>query len=96
MVQKTYYKTKDYSKVKFTVDFNNAETVEILGLNGDWENSVIMSKKKDGSFTCDVTLPKNSYHEFKYRVNESIWLNEPEADGENQNMFGGSNSVINI
>jgi Glycogen recognition site of AMP-activated protein kinase len=94
MVQKTYFKTKDYCKVKFTVGFDNAETVEILGLNSDWQNSIVMSRKKDGTFTCDVSLPKNSEHEFKYRVNETIWLNEPEADTEKANVFGGSNSVI--
>ena len=94
MVQKTYYKTKDYCKVKFTFNVENAETVEILGLNSDWENSIIMSKKKDGSFTCDVSLPKNTEHQFKYRVNENEWLNEPEADKEVTNEFGGRNSVI--
>ncbi|MBS1746967.1 MAG: isoamylase early set domain-containing protein [Bacteroidetes bacterium] len=96
MVQKTYYKTKDYCKVKFTVSVENAETIEILGLNSDWENSVIMSKKKDGSFTCDINLPKDSNHEFKYLVNETLWINESEADEEKQNEFGGTNSVINI
>ena len=94
MVQKTYFKTKDYCKVKFTFNIENAETVEILGLNSDWENSIVMSKKKDGSFTCDVSLPKNSQHEFKYRVNETEWLNEPYADSQNLNEFGGQNSVI--
>ena len=94
MVQKTYYKTKDYCKVKFTFIVENAETIEILGLNSDWENSIIMSKKKDGSFTCDVSLPKNTEHQFKYRVNENEWLNEPEADKEVTNEFGGINSVI--
>ncbi|MBG9377434.1 isoamylase early set domain-containing protein [Panacibacter sp. DH6] len=94
MVQKTYFKTKDYCKVKFSFSPENAETVEILGLNSDWENSVIMSKKKDGTFTADVSLPKNSKHEFKYRVNATEWLNEPEADEQQPNMFGGSNSVI--
>ncbi len=94
MVQKTYFKTKDYCKVKFTYNSENAETVEILGLNSDWENSIVMSKKKDGSFTCDVSLPKNTQHEFKYLVNETSWVNDPEADGENPNAFGGSNSVI--
>lgn len=94
MVQKTYFKTKDYCKVKFVANFENADTIEILGLNSDWQNSVIMSKKKDGSFTCDVSLPKNSEHEFKYRVNENLWYNEPEADKENHNIFGGTNSVI--
>ncbi len=96
MVQKTYFKTKDYCKVKFTFNVENAETVEILGLNSDWENSIVMSKKKDGTFTCDVSLPKNSQHEFKYRVNESEWLNEPQADSQNINEFGGHNSVIII
>lgn len=96
MIQKTYFKTKDYCKVKFSFAGENAETVEILGLNSDWENSVVMSKKKDGSFTCDVSLPKNSQHEFKYLVNASEWLNEPEADSQNANVFGGSNSVITL
>jgi Glycogen recognition site of AMP-activated protein kinase len=94
MVLKTYYKTKDYCKVKFSFKVENAEIVEILGLNSDWQKSIIMSKKKDGSFTADVTLPKHSKHEFKYRVNETEWINEPEADSEAPNEYGGSNSVI--
>lgn len=94
MILKTYYKTKDYCKVKFSFKVENAETVEILGLNSDWENSIFMSKKKDGSFSADVNLPKDSKHEFKYRVNEKEWLNEQEADSEVTNEFGGSNSVI--
>ena len=96
MIQKTYFKTKDYCKVKFVFTAENAETVEVLGLNSDWENSIIMSKKKDGSFTCDVSLPKNSQHQFKYRINETTWVNEPGADSEQPNEFGGSNSVINL
>lgn len=94
MVQKTYLKTKNYCKVKFTLNIEDAETVEIHGLNSDWQNSIVMSRKKDGRFTCDVSLPKNTQHEFKYRVNENIWMNEPEADSESPNVFGGSNSVI--
>lgn len=94
MVQKTYFKTKDYCKVKFSFKPENAESVEILGLNSDWENSIVMSKKKDGTFSCELSLPKNSQHEFKYRINASEWQNDPEADSESPNQFGGSNSVI--
>lgn len=94
MVLKTYYKTRDYCKVKFSFKIENAETVEILGLNRDWQKPISMSKKKDGSFGADVTLPKDSKHEFKYLVNETEWLNEPEADAQQPNIFGGSNSVI--
>jgi 1,4-alpha-glucan branching enzyme len=96
MIQKTYYKTKAYCKVKFLFTPEQAETVEVLGLNNDWEKSIILSKKKDGSFSADVNLPKGSKHEFKYRINESIWVNEPEADGEVPNSFGGSNSLLVI
>jgi len=96
MVVKTYYKTKDYCKVKFSFKVENAETIEILGLNSDWQNSIIMSRKKDGTFSADVNLPKDSTHEFKYLVNEALWLNDPEADKEVPNEFGGSNSVIVI
>lgn len=94
MIQKTYFKTKDYCKVKFAINVENAERVEILGLNSDWENSIIMSKKKDGTFTSEVSLPKNTEHQFKYRVNETIWLNEPGADKELANEFGSTNSVV--
>ncbi|MBY0480081.1 MAG: isoamylase early set domain-containing protein [Chitinophagaceae bacterium] len=94
MVQKTYFKTKDYCKVKFSFNGENAETIEILGLNSDWENSIVMSKKKDGTFSAEVSLPKNSQHEFKYRVNATEWINEPEADSLSANIYGGNNSVI--
>jgi len=94
MILKTYYKTKDYCKVKFSFTDDNAETVQIRGLNSDWQKSILMAKKKDGSFTADVTLPKDSKHQFKYVVNETLWLNEPEADSQEPNEFGGSNSVI--
>jgi len=94
MVQKTYFKTKDYCKVKFSFTVENAETVEILGLNSDWENSIIMSKKKDGTFSADINLPKDSRHEFKYRVNETEWVNDPEADGQESNIYGRSNIIL--
>ncbi|MBX9785043.1 MAG: isoamylase early set domain-containing protein [Chitinophagaceae bacterium] len=96
MVQKTYYKTKDYVKVKFSFTVENAETIEILGLNSDWQNSVILKKKKDGTFSTEVNLPKESKHEFKYLVNKTEWVNEPEADGEAANEYGGSNSLLVI
>ncbi len=94
MVQKTYFKTKDYCKVKFSVKPEAAETVEIVGLNSDWENSIVMSKKKDGTFSCELSLPKNTQHEFKYRINATEWIDEPEADSLQPNVFGGNNSVI--
>ena len=94
MLQKTYVKTKDLWKVKFILKPDNAETVELLGLNSDWENSIALSKKKDGTFSAEVTLPKNTEHEFKYRVNKTEWLEEPDADKQSVNAFGSVYSVL--
>jgi hypothetical protein len=94
MLQKTYLKTKDLVKVKFTLKPDSAETVEVLGLNSDWENSILLNKKKDGSFSGEVTLPKNTQHEFKYRIDGTEWVEEPDADEQSTNVFGSTNSVL--
>jgi len=94
MVQKTYFKTKDHCKVKFSFMPENAETVEILGLNSDWGKSDGMRKKKDRPVCWEVTLPKNKQPEFQYRINATEWANDPEADSQQVNPFGGVNSVI--
>ena len=72
----------------------NAESLAVLGLNGDWNTPVPMKRKKDGRFSCDVSLTKNTEHEFKYLVNGKEWLNEAEADSHHPNIFGSNNSVI--
>jgi hypothetical protein len=94
MIQKTYFKTKDYCKVKFSFTVENAEIIEVLGLNDDWEIGVAMKPKKDGSFNCEVSLPKDEKYSFRYRVNETDWYNDPTADGEVPNSFGGTNSLL--
>jgi len=96
MIQKIYFKTKDYCKVKFSFTPEIAATVEILGLNNDWEHAVLMSKKKNGSFAAEVNLPKNSTHQFKYFINQAEWLNDETADSFEPNEYGNTNSVITI
>ncbi len=96
MIQKTYFKTKDYCKVKFSFAPENAETVEILGLNNDWENAIILKKKKDGTFSADISLPKDTKQQFKYLVDKTEWINDAEADGELANEYGSTNSVLDI
>lgn len=94
MIQKTYFKTKDYCKVKFSFTPEDAETVEVLGLNSDWDNGVILKKKKDGIFSAEVSLPKDTRQQFKYLVNKTEWVNDTEADSELANEYGGTNSVL--
>lgn len=94
MLQKTFVKSKGAYKVKFTLKPEKAEKVELLGLNSDWENPVLLTKKKDGTFSAEVALPKDTKHEFKYRIDGTEWLMEEDADEETPNSFGSTNSVL--
>lgn len=96
MVTKTFYKTKDYCKVKFSVQLENAETISVVGLNNNWKKGIELSPKKDGSFIGDINLQKGTKHEFKYLVNKTEWINEPEADGELMNIYGTANSLLEV
>lgn len=96
MIQKTLYKTKDYAKVKFTLDATNARSVELLGLNSNWQKGINMTKRKDGVFQTEVNLPKNTSHEFKYLIDKNEWQNDPAADQEVPNVFGGTNSLVTL
>ena len=73
MIEKKYYKTKDYVKVKFTLT-TDAKKVDILGLNNEWKKGVSMTKKKEGVFSAELNLPKETSHEFKYFLDKNIFL----------------------
>ena len=72
MIQKTYFKTKDYCKVKFSFATENAETVEVLGLNSDWENGVLLKKKKDGK--KEIELDPKFYQALEYGLPPSAGI----------------------
>jgi hypothetical protein len=96
MIEKKYFKTKDSCKVKFSVQLKNVQHLEVLGLEGNWEEGIFMKKKKDGTFSCEVSLPKNSEHQFRYRLDGTEWIDDPQADALVHNEFGGTNSFIQI
>jgi hypothetical protein len=95
MIEKKYFKTKDYVKVKFTLAAE-AKKVEILGLNNDWKKGLSMTKKKEGVFTAEVNLPKETTHEFKYFIDKKSWLNDYEVEQQTANVFGTTNSVVTL
>lgn len=94
MIETKYFKTKDYCKVKFSIAAE-AKKVEILGLNGDWKKGVALTKKKDGTFSVEVNLPKASQHEFKFLADKKEWFTDAEANSTH-NAFGTTNNFLEI
>ena len=94
MIETKYFKTKDYCKVKFNVT-SEAKKLEILGLNGDWKKGLALTKKKDGTFSVEVNLPKASHHEFKFLADKKEWFTDNEANLTN-NVFGTTNNILEL
>jgi 1,4-alpha-glucan branching enzyme len=73
----------------------DAETAFLVGDFNDWdEQSLPMTKYKNGKFKITVELePDREYH-FRYLVDGNQWHNDWDADKYMANPFSGDNSVV--
>ena len=96
MLKKRFFKTKDECEVTFEYADNNAQNAELVSDFNGWQPLPMKKAKKRGSpFRIKVRLPKEGQYQFRYRLDESIWANDDDADAYWTNEFGESNSVVN-
>lgn len=93
MLNKKFFKTKDECEVTFSVEVENADSVELVADFNDWE-PVKMKPLKSGPFKTKVRLPKEGEFQFRYRVNGDTWVNDDAADAYWPNEHGSDNSVV--
>jgi 1,4-alpha-glucan branching enzyme len=83
-ISKNFLKTRPSCKVKFHLSESEAHGASEMYLVGDfnkWDDtSHPMKKMKDGGFSLEIELPLGQDIQFRYRSNENVWLNDPEAD----------------
>ncbi len=87
------------SKVTFTLAKNaieNAETVAVLGSFNNWtmDNALFLKAQKDGSFKGSIELTKGDAFEYKFLINNQIWMNDSNATQFAPSPFGGDNCVV--
>ena len=101
-IKKKYLKTKPVCKVSFKIPAEigiNHKSAFILGTFNNWSKTADRMKKlvKDGSFSIVIDLEVGQDYEFKYLLDDSVWLNEENADGHITTHYGdSSNSVVSI
>ena len=96
MLKKRFFKTKDECEVTFEYADNNAQNAELVSDFNGWQPLPMKKAKKRGSpFRIKLRLPKEGQYQFRYRLDESIWANDDDADAYWTNEFGESNSVVN-
>jgi len=101
-ISKKYLKSRPVCKITFRIPAEigiNHKTAYVLGNFNNWDKQAHRMKKlvKDGSFSVIVDLEVGQEYEFKYLIDDHIWLNDDSADKEVSTHFGdSSNSVISV
>jgi 1,4-alpha-glucan branching enzyme len=95
MVSKKFFKSKEECEVTFEYESDNVESVELVASANNWEPVDMTKRKKDGVFYTRMRYPNNTQVQFRYLVDGSAWVNDPEADAYVPNEHGTQNSVVN-
>ncbi len=101
-IKKQFLKSKPECKVTFKfdkIDGVEPEVVKVIGDFNNWDTEVEpMKPLKSGAFSQTINLLSGSNIQFRYLVNNSLWLNDEQADGFVDNGLGNAekNSVIEL
>ncbi len=98
MIKKTFAKNGKTCRVTFTISAgHSAEEARLCGSFTDWtENSLLMTKRKDGRFSVSTTLKTGQTYYFRYLLDGTRWQNDEAADGYVPNAFGSEDSVLQL
>lgn len=100
MITKKKYKKKDeLCRVTFRVPKEASAGARSIAVVGDFNNwsarDHLMKKLKSGEFKLDMDLPANREYQFRYLIDEKIWVNDREADKYVHSEYGNcDNSVV--
>ena len=77
-------------------DAGDASNVNIVGEFNNWSTKQTpMKKQKDGSFSLMLELKTGCEYQFRYLMDDQIWMNDPAADKYVPSGYSDSeNSVI--
>lgn len=97
-IKKQFLKTRPICKVTFRLtkeDINDAQSVHITGAFNDWRKpGTPMKSHKNGSFSITLDLETDKDHQFRYLVDQEIWINDKEADKQVPSGFEGSKNFV--
>lgn len=98
MITKAAAKSGTKTRVTFKfVPEDDATTVSVLGEFNGWDKaSNRLTKRKDGSFSGNVSIESGRSYRFRYLVDDTVWANDEAADSYIANRFGGQDSVLEL
>lgn len=99
--QKRYLKTKNVSKVTFSLPAaaaKDAQTVYLVGDFNGWDaQATPMSRLKTGDFKVTLDLETGREYEYRYLIDGRVWENDWAADTYRAaGIPGAENSVVTV
>jgi 1,4-alpha-glucan branching enzyme len=83
-ISKKFLKNQAVCKVQFRLsaeEVQGASEVFLVGDFNSWNHtSDPMKRRKDGAFSLEIKLPSGQDYRFRYRTDDNVWFNDPEAD----------------
>ncbi len=100
-IRKQYLKNGSKCNVTFRIPrevAGNARQASVVGEFNGWDSTAgSMKKFKNGSFSLTMSLPVGNIYQFRYILEDNIWISEENADGYQHCSFGNcENSVLKI
>lgn len=100
MLKKNYAQAAPLCRVTFTLPIeavSGGEEVRLVGeFNGwRWEAGYRM-RPGDGEFITEVDLPTGRDYQFRYLIDDRVWVNHWQADAYVPTPFGAENSVVSL
>jgi 1,4-alpha-glucan branching enzyme len=100
MLKKNYIKKRNMCEVSFELSKEQlpagveADTVSVAGEFNGWDPAADPLKKVKGVWKLRKDLEPDQEIQFRYVINGTIWINDPEADKYVPNDTGEENSVV--
>jgi len=97
-IKKQYLNDCRSCKVTFAIPKkigNDAKRAYVVGEFNNWSYSATpMKKLKNGSFVTTIDLPIGREYQFRYFLDDKVWLNDRDADSFVPTPFGDSENCI--
>ena len=97
-LHKQFLKSKNAWKVTFSLAdeaVGPAKEVVLMGDFNNWEKEkAIPMKNTKGNFSASMEMKPGEQHEFRYLIDNEIWVSDGEADRFSATPYGVENSVV--
>jgi 1,4-alpha-glucan branching enzyme len=95
MITKKFFKSKDTCKITFELPKDvEAKSASVVGDFNNWDPEASPLKKVKGTWKTTLDLDNGREYEYRYLIDGSKWVNDPEADKYIPNNIDGNNCVV--